>query len=167
MEDVRMSVGVPAMFSVSLASASVGADGVVHGTQPVGKSDDLEVVGQRSVWDLSEGTVHLFGDVIATRGPFKLACEEFVITYDGQEMEKAVATGGVTLTRDGLWISGASATLTVASGEVVVTGNPTVVQGDSRLTGRVVTVFLDDDRVVCDTCRIVVGIKTLDAGLVP
>ena len=154
MHDVTVSIGVPAVMEVTLASAQVAADGSGIGQNVTASSGGLEVTGESSEWDLKKGTVRFSGDVVAVRRDVVLRTEQLLLTYSGEKITTAVTTGGVVLTRDDLTVSGETATLTVSSGEIIVTGNPLVTQGASRLEGNRVTVFLDDDRIVCEKCRV-------------
>jgi lipopolysaccharide export system protein LptA len=161
MRDVTVSIGVPVVMQVTLASAQVGAGGSGVGQGAVASSQDLEVTGERSEWDLKAGTVYFTGDVVATRGDFVLRTEQLMLTYSDNKMSTAVATGGVVISRSDLEVTGESATLKVSSGEVAIRGAPVVTQGVNRLEGKTVTLFLDDERVVCAECRVQVQAKAL------
>ena len=52
--------------------------------------------------------------------------------------------------------------LDVATGALVLTGEPVVTEGERRLSGQRVVIYLDDERLVCDGCRLEVPGTWLD-----
>ena len=50
--------------------------------------------------------------------------------------------------------TGATARLTTADGRLVLEGDPRIVDGPNTLTGDRITLFLDDERLECERCRL-------------
>ena len=102
------------------------------------------------------------GDVNARRDDFVINCDKMVVYYEsspdkpekggGQtRVNKIVATGRVKITR----AKGGEATAEVATyyqekGKMVLTGNPTVRQGNDLVKGDRITIFLNEDRTIVE-----------------
>ena len=80
---------------------------------------------------------------------------------DGDRVDRAEATGGVEVTRGDRVATGAQAVLEAQTGEVRLTGQPVLSEGPNRMSGVAITLFLDEERVVCDGCRLVVEGKAV------
>jgi len=117
----------------------------------------LEIVAQHSKWDLKTQVVTFTGDVIAVRGPVTMNCATLVVEMDeNKQVERAVATGNVELLRGDRVAHGERAVLTTKTGEVVLSENPVLVEGPHKMTGDTITLWLDEERVECEACRLVV-----------
>jgi len=125
----------------------------------------LEVASETAQWDLSAQTVRFEGSVVATRGTLELRCNVLEVRYrDPEHLENAVATGDVRVVDGERRASGSQAELTVYTGELVLTGNPVIEEGANTMRGDRIVLFLDDDRLVCTGCRLVVQGEALRAG---
>lgn len=118
----------------------------------------LEVEAPSSDWDLRTGTVRFSGGVVATRGLVQLTCAELEVVYaDADRIDTAVASGDVLVVRGERRASGDQAVLTAGDGSLALTGSPSVTDGPNTLTGSRIVLYLDDERVLCDDCRLVVA----------
>jgi len=151
-EQVRARLGAPLL---------PGPDGQAAGSAPA-EADatsrpPLVIEAPHSDWDMKARSVRFTGGVEATRGPVSLRCEELAVRYaDGDRIEEAVATGSVVVERDGRRATGERAVLTTADGRIELTGSPLLTEGASTLTGERIELYLDDERVRCERCRLVV-----------
>lgn len=117
----------------------------------------LEIDAPRSEWDMRSRTIRFTGGVTAVRGPVSLTCAELVVTMlDADRVDRAVASGGVSVRRGERLATGAQGVLDARSGEVRLTGEPVLSEGPNRMSGQTITLYLDEERVVCDGCRLVV-----------
>ncbi len=155
--DVSVAVAGEPELVLHLDGAVVHDDGDGHGEGASGSVDGqppLTVVGKKSSWELGGGVVVFEGEVRAERGPVTLYCDRLELTWNGDEMQAAVATGKVRVVRGRRTARGARAELTVASGRVELTGDPSVADGPNVLVGQRIVLFLDDERLECDDCRL-------------
>lgn len=159
-EAVVVTLGTgEAAIDVSLAGAWVEDDGDGHGVDAaatVPGPPPLTVTGRRSSWRLKDAVVVFEDDVRAVRGDVTMTCDRLEVTYRGDKIERAHATGNVRVTRGERVARGATADLTVADGRVAIEGDPELAEGPNRMTGRRIVLFLDDERLECegDPCRL-------------
>ena len=166
LSDVRLEVDE--RLVVSAVQAVVDDDGVVSGEvvsaslaqEPAPEEVErppLEIDAPRSEWDMRSRTIVFSGGVTAVRGEVTLICDELTVRMrDADEVDEARAVGSVRVTRGQRVATGREAVLRGATGEVLLTGEPVLSEGVNRMTGERITLFLDDERVVCDACRLVV-----------
>lgn len=148
------------------ATASVEGDGLAQASQvratvlpPAQASDrpSLTVEAPDSTWDLKARAVRFSGGVTVTRAEVVLTCDELLVQYAGADrIESALATGRVQVRQGERRASGDSALLTTADGSIVLTGTPRISEGPNELSGQRITLYLDDERVRCEGCRLVV-----------
>ena len=117
----------------------------------------LKIEADRSDWDLSRQEVSFEGGVTLVRGAFTLTCQELKVGFASPEqVDWAVATGDVEISRDELRAQGQKAELTAATGRVVLTGSPELHEGPNRLRGNRLVLWLDQERVECESCELIV-----------
>jgi lipopolysaccharide export system protein LptA len=146
----------PEPIVMQLGSAWIEEDGG-HG---VGASasvpPDLIIEGDTSSWSLSDGRVVFQGHVTVTRPPVTVSCAKLVVTYADDHVDLAVATGDVVVRRGERVARGEHAVLEPVTGRVVLTGSPMINDGPRTLSGDRIELFLDDERLECSGCRLVV-----------
>jgi lipopolysaccharide transport protein LptA len=162
MEDVLVTLGRESEWvQLRLAGASMDEDGEGgHGKQAIAEvsgTPPLEIRGERSSWSLKEGTVVFEGDVVANRADVRLTCARLEVHYVDDKVSSAVATGGVEVRQGTRVAVGSRAHLTGAAGRIVLTGNARVDDGPHRLVGEPITLFLDEERVECESCTLVIA----------
>lgn len=158
MSGVELAVGDD--LTVTLASAWMDPDGSGRGEGAkavVAGPPPLVVTGDRSSWRLKDGVVVFEGNVVAVRGDVTLRCATLEVIYDGDRVREARASGGVRVTRGTREARGDRAVLHAAEGRVELEGSPTVTEGPNRMTGDRIALFLDDERLECDRCRLEVS----------
>ena len=147
---------------VQATSATAEPDGTgqaieVKLSRPQGTAPTLEITAPRSTWDLKAQTAHFEGGVVVVRAGVELRCAALDVTYASVDrLERAVASGAVEVRSGARRASGAIAVLTTATGEVVLTGNPMLTEGANTMSGSTIRFLLDDERVECQDCRLVV-----------
>ena len=118
---------------------------------------ELKITADHSSWDLKARSIQFEGNVVATRGDMRLTCARLDVTMgDGDHIEHAAATGGVRVTQADREATGQEAELTTLRGELVITGEPVVREGGTSFSGERVTLWLDDERMECEGCEVVV-----------
>ena len=132
----------PALVAAQGTSISLG--GGAHDTsQPVEVSADSLDINQE------DGSALFQGNVVVIQGAVRLAAEEVRVLYTTGEDEAAgaintiLATGGVTLVTEAEAAEATDAEYTVASGDIVMTGNVLLTQGPNTLGGDRLTVDLE------------------------
>ncbi len=160
-EGVRLS-----MAAATLEKEGTGTGQAVTGTRS--SKPPLEIDAPRTSWDLKARSAVFEGGVTAKRGDFTLTCDRLTVTFAGggktDAVELATAEGNVAITRDERTATGERAELHGQTGEVVLTGHPTLVEGSNRLSGEVVRLFLDDERISCEKCHLVIDGSALGPG---
>ncbi len=152
----RLGVGEQAP-QVWLASAWLGPDGTGRGSPAEARIEGptpLVVTGDRSSWALAEKRVTFDGHVRATRGEVVLTAERMELWWAGDKVDRVVATGGVEVRRGDRLATAGRAELAVATGRIDLRDHPTVLEAGNRLVGESMALYLDDDRLDCEQCRL-------------
>jgi len=162
LEDVTVTIGTaPEIVEIQLAGAWIDEEGSGGRGEDVAAEilgeHPLEIRGERSSWSLKDGIVVFEGEVLATRADVRLRCGRLEVTYVGDRVASAVASGGVQVQHGSRHAQGARAHLTVADGRIVLTGGARVDDGPNRLVGEPITLFLDQERIECDSCTMVIA----------
>lgn len=76
--------------------------------------------------------------------------EDAVDKTRSRNIEKIVALGSVRIVQEGRTATGERAEYVYADGSVILTGSPTVVQGDNTIAGKKITVYLNDQRSIVE-----------------
>lgn len=161
---VRMGEGEPLTLTLAGAWLEEGGDGEgVDARAVVPTAPPLQVQAHRSRWRMKDQVVVFEGRVVATRADLTLIAERLEMTYSGDRVVQAVATGGVVVTsgeEDGYKLRVATAdraVLKVEEGEIALTGSPRVTEGPHEMSGERIVLYVDDDEVVCEACSLTVS----------
>ncbi len=123
---------------------------------------ELVVTGDRSTWSLADEVVAFTGNVRATRGDVVLTAERLTLRYAGGRLVDAHAEGAVRVERGARTATAERADLDAATGRIALQGRPELRDGPHRMTGDAMALWLDDDRMECERCRLVVDGAALD-----
>lgn len=116
----------------------------------------LTIVAEKSSWELKTRRAVFEGAVVAERGPFHLSCQRLEVQADeAGAPSRAVATGDVRVSRAPWEARGSSAELQLPAGVLTLTGSPRVSDGHSELSGERVVLHMDDERIECENCTLV------------
>jgi lipopolysaccharide export system protein LptA len=154
-------------WSAAASSLRLAA-GVAEAAEPaVVRSVDgkppLEIVAERSTWDLKARTARFSGAVVVRRGGVELRCDTLDVRYaDAERVDRVVASGDVRVTQSDRTARAAAAELVGATGEITLTGSPRLTEGPNTLVGRRIVLWLDDERASCEgadgePCKLVVA----------
>jgi lipopolysaccharide transport protein LptA len=156
--DVEISLGGSDGLVAQAEEAVLAADGRLQSRATHLGSEQgpgLDVSADVATWDFKTKKVLFVGNVVAIRRDLVLSCERLEVAWKGgSRVESAQATGGVRIERGGLRASGERAHLDVNSGRLELGGSPELSQGAQALKGRVIVLFLDDERVECQGCAL-------------
>lgn len=126
-----------ALFALPALALAQGAQVQFGGvkqdpTQPVQISADSFTVNQ------TDGRAVFEGNVVAVQGAMKLAAARVEVAYKdgGNGIETLHATGGVTLVSAADAAESADAVYTIATGDLVMTGDVLLTQGQNTIAGQ-------------------------------
>lgn len=143
---IRPAFRLPALtLALALPVGAAMAQTVAFGglrsdpTQPVNVNADTLTVNQ------ADGTALFTGNVIVVQGDMKMAADQVQVEYaqDQKSIQRLHATGNVILTSPTEAAQGKDGVYTIASGEVVMTGDVLVTQGDSTIAGQKLVVDIN------------------------
>lgn len=147
-----------------LAATSAWAEGtsVAFGGLKTDTTLPVEVNADSLVVNQKDGNAVFSGNVLVIQGEMRMTANEIRVEYaaDGKGIDKLFATGKVLLVNTTDAAEADDAVYTIASGEVVLTGNVLLTQGNTaiaaermvidlvggtaRMEGRVSTTFLPE-----------------------
>ena len=131
----------------SLFAALFAGSVATHALAQIAPDTPVEVTSDNLTVDQASGSAVFAGHVLVAQGPLKLSAGSLRVEYAAGSsggrgrIARMEASGGVTLASATEAAEADTATYTVASGEIVMTGNVLLTQGATALTG---------DRVVVD-----------------
>ena len=133
---------LPAMI---LAALPVAAQNMTFGGMKADVSAPVEVSADNLAVDQADGSATFTGNVVIGQGEMRLSAEKVVVEYaegNQQRISSLHATGKVTLVSGPDSAEAAEAVYDVDAGNVVLTGDVVLSQGQNVLTGDKVTVDL-------------------------
>jgi lipopolysaccharide export system protein LptA len=106
----------------------------------------VEVTSETFSVNNADGTAVFSGGVVVTQGEMKLAAAEVRVKYnaDQSSIEELIASGGVIVTNLGDAAEAKEAVYTIASGQIVLTGDVLLTQGPSAMSGQKLRINLKD-----------------------
>ncbi len=112
------------------------------------KSDRLEAYNK-------ERKVIFLGNVVARQRDTLIFADRLTALYekDGKDVERILAEGNVRITQDEKVATSREAVFENITRRIVLTGDPHLWQGKDELHGEVITVLLDEDRVIVQQAR--------------
>jgi len=110
----------------------------------------LEVTSSTLEADNQAGTAVFSGEVVARQGDVVIYAGRLTIHYDGasRELRRIVAEQDVRIVQGERLATAQRAEYDQASGEIVLTGEPRVHQGQNEVSGERITVFIDQDKSI-------------------
>lgn len=102
--------------------------------------------------DNRKGTVTFKGQVVAKRDDYTMTADLMVATYEAgaREVKEITATGGVKVTQGDRVAVARKAVFYNDEQKVVLTQEAKVWQGKNEISGEVITVFLQEDRMIVE-----------------
>ncbi len=115
----------------------------------LGQQDDpLEIISDWTEADRQKGTITFGGKVIAKQKDMVLYADQVVNYFDmqSQKLLKAIAVGGVKLNQADKFVTCERAELIQIERKIILTGNPVMWQGENRVTGERIVIYLDQSQ---------------------
>ena len=115
----------------------------------LGQQDDpLEIISDWTEADRLKGTISFGGRVIAKQKDMVLYADKVINYFDmqSQKLIKAIAVGNVKLNQADKFVTCERAELIQAERKVTMTGNPVMWQGENRVTGERIVIYLNQSQ---------------------
>jgi len=152
-------------LTVHARQATLDDDGAGTAETVKAQAPGLQITSDHFAWQLADRSTTFTGNVIATRGDTTLTCDTMTVSLgDGEQIRSASASGGVRIVQADREAVAENAELDGATGKVVLTGAPSLRQASRRLSGAVITLWLDDERVDCDRCTLSLEGEAIGVG---
>ncbi|NDY41727.1 lipopolysaccharide transport periplasmic protein LptA [Dissulfurirhabdus thermomarina] len=153
----RIAAAVPWLL---LLAAVFGPYPAGAAARRAGSAPPIRIQSDRMEATEGAGRVLFTGHVVATRGELRIEADRMEVFYSadksepgagGRRIRRILVTGGVRLFQ-GERTARAREAEYLAGGEerVVLSGNATVTQGQNRIRGQRITVYLDEERSVAE-----------------
>ena len=112
------------------------------------QDEPLEIISDWTEADRQKGTVTFGGKVIAKQKDMVLYADQVTNYFDmeNRRLLKAIAVGNVKLNQVDKFVTCERAELMQADRTVTLTGNAVMWQGDNRVTGERVVIYLNDNQ---------------------
>lgn len=142
-----------------LAAAPAAAQGKGASTDATAKllpnKDPIDIKSDRLEAHNKERKVVFEGNVQARQRDVLIFADRLTTFYDkaGKEVERIVADGNVKITQADKVGTAEQAVFENGSRKLSLYGQPHLWQGKDELRGEVITVFIDEDRVLVDKAR--------------
>ena len=135
-----------------LAAAARAADPAPAAPAPAKADADMTVItSERLTFDYQKHFALFEENVVVTDPQLRILADRLTVLFDGSNKAQSVrAEGNVFLTQEDKKAKADLATYDVASGEIVLTGNPQVTRGQDVLTGDKITFWRNDNRMKVD-----------------
>ncbi len=132
--------------SASAGEAKSSNDqGFLWGTGAPGSHGPVHITSDKLKLDYKAKSVLFTGHVLALQSGTQLLSETLRVDYgkDFHDIKEIVADGKVKISQGARWATGDHAVLDETARTVVMTGHPVVHEGDDRIDGIKITVYLD------------------------
>lgn len=143
----------PLMIALVLVAPPAAAQEVAFGGMRADTSAPVEIASDRLEVDQGDGRAVFSGNVVIGQGQMRLAAERVTVEYadgDQSRIRSLRAEGKVTLVSGADAAEAAEAVYEVESGNVSLSGDVVLTQGDNVLTGDRMTVDLASGRAQVD-----------------
>lgn len=135
---LRPLIHAAVLATATAIAAPAGAQTVAFGGVKADTSAPVEVTADALSVDQSNGQARFSGNVLIGQGEMRLSAQEVTVTYAGggqQRIKSLNATGGVTLVSGPDAAEAQAAVYDVETGNIVLTGDAIVTQGQNVLAG--------------------------------
>ena len=142
---------------LTLAGAWLDAEGEGRGVEALATvpgHPPLEIRSDRTEWRLSERRISFTGAVRAVRGELTLVADKIEVYLRDEVVDRALAEGRVRITHQGREATAERALFEPQRERVELKGDPRLRQGGRTMRGHRLVIHLDDERVVCEDCRV-------------
>lgn len=115
-------------------------------------SEPIIITSDRMELDRRKNTVTYLGNVLTVRGDLQMRSDSLsgIIDFEGKGLKTIVAAGNVRVTQEGRIATGDEAVFDSEKETITLVGNPVIQQGNSKISGDRVIVYLKEDRGVVE-----------------
>ncbi len=115
------------------------------------KDDELTVItSEKLTFDYRKQFALFENDVVVVDPEMKIFADTMLVLFNSEnEVQSIKAEGKVRILQDDKQARSAVAEYHVATGEIILTGDPQVTRGKDTLTADVITFWRDEDRMEC------------------
>jgi lipopolysaccharide transport protein LptA len=161
-------LSLPDGTELAAESASIGPEGKGTAETVLARDGSLEIQAPHTEWDLKTRTARMSGGVVAKRGDVVLRCAEMTVLFSGRgRVERVVANGDVRIAHGHRRGQAGHAVLTTKDGRIVLTRSPVLVDGANRMSGAKIVLHMDEDKVICEQCRVRIAPEAVATGAEP
>ena len=134
------------VLGLTSAPASAQQANIAFGGMKQDTTLPVEVDADNLSINNADGAAVFSGNVIVVQGEMRLTAGEVRVTYtaDGGGIDTLIASGGVTLINAADAAEAQEAVYTIASGNVVMTGDVLLTQGPNAISGQKLVINLKD-----------------------
>lgn len=115
-------------------------------------NEPIVITSDRMELDRRKNTVTYRGNVLTVRGDLQMRSDSLsgIIDFEGKGLKTIVAAGNVHVTQEGRTATGDEAVFDSEKETITLVGNPVIQQGNSKISGDRVIVYLKEDRGVVE-----------------
>lgn len=140
-------IAVPVFLCLSAAAFAQNAN-IDFGAAALDQSQPLEITADQLTVDQTAGSAVFEGNVVAGQGEMRLSAGRVQVEYATEngtptgEIERLLASGGVTLVNGAEQAEARDAVYAVGSSEIIMSGDVILTQGQNALSGEKLIVDL-------------------------
>lgn len=140
------SIAICTAFFVALATTTSAQTNVNLGGMAVDTDAAIEVTADALSVDQDNGTAVFEGEVVISQGDMRLSAPRVEVVYgaDTSQIDRLVATGGVTIVTAADAAEAETADYNVATGMLTLDGDVLLTQGDSAISAQSMLVNVTD-----------------------
>jgi lipopolysaccharide export system protein LptA len=147
-----ISFGLAALVATSVLAQTDAPDSANNSASGDNKGvvglDATTITSERLQLDLSKHVGVFIGNVQVHHPKFDMKSKEVMVDFDSQNKpEKFTARGDVVIKQGNRTATAREAVYVVSDKKVVLTGDPTVVENQNRVTGSTIIFYPDSDRM--------------------
>lgn len=118
----------------------------------VNKKDPIFITSDRLEVNQKNNTIIYTGRVVAQQADLTLNSQSLTAHYDAnmKGIKEVIAEGQVRVTQGERVATGSKAVFSDKDQTITLTGNPVVQQGNNRVSGAKITLFIEQDRTVVE-----------------
>ena len=139
-----------------LCVLSLGISCLLKAEEPAANMLTTEITSDQLDFDYKDYTAYFDGNVVITDQTFKMTADKMIAEFEGSnDVHQVTAVGNVTLDSGDRHASCDKAQYTRSDGKVVLSGNAVMRQDQNSVNGDKITIWMNDQRVICQPGRLI------------
>jgi lipopolysaccharide export system protein LptA len=128
------------------------------------KKKTIVITSQTLTADNKNNTATFEGSVVAKTDEITIYSDNMIVFYDNSEgkIKKIYAVGNVKVQKEDRALFSNEAVYLDDEKKIIFTGNPKAIEGENVITGKQITLFLEDDRAVVEGSKVILQNKIKD-----